>query len=427
MRRRLRDGEVRWLSTLQRRMRTASVVALVLAVPVSSRAGEPAASSDAPATRSGAPWQGRIVEGESALFVQDEPGAPPRAQLFFPPSRIVSLRSATGRSAYSEGVDYVLEPGTRTLRLPPGSRIPWKTRAELRPPPGASPTAVRGAPGENDLFTAEGHVLHDLQVAVTYEHDEAWPGPRPRYAGSALPRTVARLRGKEGLRVSILGDSIPYGLDASGFTEAPPYQSPFGELFVQGLRAAFGAEIAFANASVPGLDTATALELAPGVGATGPDLVVVALGLNDLTARRPAAELQRNVRGIVAAVRAARPEAELILIAPLLANPAWIEGDVKLQRAYRDALVHLRGRGIAVVDLTALWETLLTRKAYVDLSGNQLNHPNDFGHRLYAEALLALLVPEAPEPRTVRTAEPSATAASTEALERASQGKPKGR
>ncbi|MBX7074950.1 MAG: hypothetical protein K1X71_17550 [Pirellulales bacterium] len=29
----------------------------------------------------------------------------------------------------------------------------------------------------------------------------------------------------------------------------------------------------------------------------------------------------------------------------------------------------------------------------LDLTGNGLNHPNDFGHRLYAQTILALLVP----------------------------------
>ena len=34
---------------------------------------------------------------------------------------------------------------------------------------------------------------------------------------------------------------------------------------------------------------------------------------------------------------------------------------------------------------------LLARKSDFDLTGNGLNHPNDFGHRLYAQMILALL------------------------------------
>jgi hypothetical protein len=29
---------------------------------------------------------------------------------------------------------------------------------------------------------------------------------------------------------------------------------------------------------------------------------------------------------------------------------------------------------------------------FVDVTGNGVNHPNDYGHRLYAQAILALLV-----------------------------------
>jgi hypothetical protein len=35
---------------------------------------------------------------------------------------------------------------------------------------------------------------------------------------------------------------------------------------------------------------------------------------------------------------------------------------------------------------------MLDRKRYLDLTGNGVNHPNDFGHRVYAETLLGLLV-----------------------------------
>ena len=44
------------------------------------------------------------------------------------------------------------------------------------------------------------------------------------------------------------------------------------------------------------------------------------------------------------------------------------------------------------VGLTGVWTELLSRKGYHDLTGNGVNHPNDFGHRLYAQVILGLLV-----------------------------------
>ena len=48
--------------------------------------------------------------------------------------------------------------------------------------------------------------------------------------------------------------------------------------------------------------------------------------------------------------------------------------------------------GIAVCDLTSLWNEMLRRNRDSDLSGNGVNHPSDFGHRVYAPAILTLLV-----------------------------------
>ncbi|MFM7930120.1 MAG: hypothetical protein ACKO9Q_20625, partial [Pirellula sp.] len=59
--------------------------------------------------------------------------------------------------------------------------------------------------------------------------------------------------------------------------------------------------------------------------------------------------------------------------------------------AYRDALEGVVQDGESLVDLTAIWQQLLERKHDLDLTGNGLNHPNDFGHRLYAQAILESL------------------------------------
>ena len=53
--------------------------------------------------------------------------------------------------------------------------------------------------------------------------------------------------------------------------------------------------------------------------------------------------------------------------------------------------------GVALADATAVWERLLRHKHDFDLTGNGLNHPNDFGHRLYAQTVLAVIgEPEKP-------------------------------
>jgi hypothetical protein len=58
--------------------------------------------------------------------------------------------------------------------------------------------------------------------------------------------------------------------------------------------------------------------------------------------------------------------------------------------AQRYALLAMATPGVAVADVTTPWLKLLETKAFADVSGNNVNHPNDFGHRLYAHTILAL-------------------------------------
>jgi len=45
--------------------------------------------------------------------------------------------------------------------------------------------------------------------------------------------------------------------------------------------------------------------------------------------------------------------------------------------------------GSALADVTAVHSRLLASKRYVDMTGNNVNHPNDFLTRVYAMVVLA--------------------------------------
>jgi hypothetical protein len=55
--------------------------------------------------------------------------------------------------------------------------------------------------------------------------------------------------------------------------------------------------------------------------------------------------------------------------------------------------------GIALADMTSVHQELLRTKAYVDMTGNGLNHPNDFLTRWYAQVIGSLLVVPAGAPQ----------------------------
>ncbi|MBM4074589.1 MAG: VCBS repeat-containing protein [Planctomycetes bacterium] len=75
----------------------------------------------------------------------------------------------------------------------------------------------------------------------------------------------------------------------------------------------------------------------------------------------------------------------------MLGNRDWIRLRAESFPEYRDALKKLTGPGIALADVTSVWEEFLKLKKDWDQTGNGVNHPNDFGHRVYAHVIQTLL------------------------------------
>ena len=122
-----------------------------------------------------------------------------------------------------------------------------------------------------------------------------------------------------------------------------------------------------------------------------PDLVIVAYGMNDVGRRDPA-WYREQTEAIVNRVQAALPETEVILVATMLGNDEWIHTPREFFNRYRDELKTLVQPGVGLVDMTAVWEEQVRSKEIFDLTGNGLNHPNDYGHRLYAQGVLELIL-----------------------------------
>ncbi|MCA9032066.1 MAG: hypothetical protein KDA66_14720, partial [Planctomycetaceae bacterium] len=95
---------------------------------------------------------------------------------------------------------------------------------------------------------------------------------------------------------------------------------------------------------------------------------------------------------MISSARETCPDAEFILVASMLGNRDWITLKHDVFPKYRDELEQLCQPGIALADMTSTWDEFLRRKQDHDLTGNGVNHPNDFGHRVYAQILSSLLV-----------------------------------
>lgn len=334
------------------------------------------------------------MHNESLLFVQPTDGSLPAATLLFTAESVLSLENPSSGMVYSPTTDYQLDQENNRIILPVGSQIPSVAYNTLYPPRGSA--VFHHKDGVHDVFWAEGHTFHDMQVEVTYRHSGTeWissGGYIHHSASTQLPLTFSKLVPGQEIRIVLLGDSISVGANASGFVSimVPPYMPPFGNLVVNELERLYGPNIIFSNLSEGGRDSAWGTTRVSAVNALNPDLVVIGFGMNDASGGTSHLTYKNNISLIIKNVRKVHPNAEFILIASMVSNPEW-EGTV-LSRftKYRDLLATLVGPGVALADLTGIWTRLLERKPFYSFTGNNINHPNDFGHRLYAQAILAL-------------------------------------
>lgn len=177
--------------------------------------------------------------------------------------------------------------------------------------------------------------------------------------------------------VVFLGDSITAG---HGLAAEQAYPALVGQRF-----AATPATAAWKvlNAGVSGDTSAGGLRRIAWVLKARPDLVVIALGGNDGLRGLPVAELERNLRAIVATVRAAGARAALIG----MRMPANLGPDY---RAAFDAVYPRLAQELSLPLLPFLLEGIALEARY-----NQADmiHPNAAGHELIATRVAAWLTP----------------------------------
>ena len=350
-------------------------------------------------------WKSDTVYRESVICIQEGADSLATGKLLFPARKIVSVATANGQRQLVQGTDFSLSEDRQQLVRMAKSTIPVVKASDLFMPKGARPVWTGGAQPaipcalphklgdpETHLLFDNGHWFHDQQIEVTYiPESRNWPSPVPQFAATQLPKTLARLKGKQKVTIAVSGDSISYGLNASGLVMTPPYMPMYPDLVAAQLRASYGGEISLVNRAVGGWGVPNGIADLDKLLEHQPDLFLIAYGMNDVGRRNPEA-YKDGIQQMIARIHAVRPEAEIILVATMVGNDQWTHTPREMFPKYRDALQSLCKEGVTLADLTSLWTEMLKRKRDCDLTGNGVNHPSDFGHRVYASAILSLLV-----------------------------------
>ena len=331
-------------------------------------------------------WSGCTVYHEAVMLLEAADGTLPDVQLLYRADAILSVRSSDLQTEYREGKDYVLADGK--LHIPAGSALPRMKHDDYYPTE-PTPTSKRlnAAYGDGYIFFSESPAMHELQIAVTYTHTEAFAGPVPAGKMHLLPKTAQILQRGGELKFCIFGDSICVGGNSSAFLEVPPYAPTWWQMVADKLAREYPAStIRLENRSLGGKRSDWGVEEAPARVGYGPDLCIIGFGMNDGSRKIPPEEFIENIRAIMAAARAGNPGCEFILIAPILPN-AQVGNFMGTQAQFLPVLQTLEGQGVAVADMTGFHQYLLTRKRYFDMSGNNVNHLNDFLARAYAQVI----------------------------------------
>jgi len=304
------------------------------------------------------------------------------------------VQDSTGTRTFRSDVDFRLVSGSREIVVPASSGIVTKTASDLRRPAGSQKYRLTHRDGNGEILFGAKLEYHDMQTWITYSKAKVkdnWPVAMPSFDANALPRTIRQLIEAEPISVVLLGDSISTGCNASAWGNGAPFQPAYQELLRLHLQSHYKTTVELTNLSVGGTSTPWGLTQIPKALEKNPDLILLAFGMND-SAGRSAADYGRNISSMIETARESQPNVEFILVAPMLGNRDWTALKHEVFPKYRDQLAGLCKPGIALADMTSVWHEFLERKKDWDLTGNGVNHPNDFGHRVYAQVLAALLV-----------------------------------
>ncbi|MDD4107099.1 MAG: SGNH/GDSL hydrolase family protein [Prolixibacteraceae bacterium] len=343
-------------------------------------------------------WQGNIVYNESVTFYRDASGRA-AAPLLYDIAEILSVKSSDLKTTYQEGVDYTIENGM--LVLPENSSIPCFQYRDLYFNIEKSGWSWALKKGGYTLFQ-EGTYFHSRQIAVTYLHTQPWKGYKPAFQESMLPQIISKLKAGDDVTIVYLGDSITKGGNASGMFGTLPNMPIWTDMVTTALKQAYPeSTISTYSASENGATTVQAIKnLRQLCSDHSPDLVIIGFGMNDGSdADITPARFQENIQSIMEMNDLlTQKTCDYILLSTSLPNQEVKLGNANTQNEHSEMLFELEKRGTAttggvvVGDMTAIHFYMLESKRFIDMTGNNINHPNDFLVRAYAQLVCKLLI-----------------------------------
>lgn len=345
-------------------------------------------------------WQGNVIYNEQLMIV--DKGGRAEGHLLYDALRVISVKGATLKTEYKEGVDYVVNGDTITL--PEGSSIPvfrdeWAkgNNVPSQYPLGNAGTGYQMIGG---VIYTETSLIWGNYIHVTYAYDPASVDRTTvKTFGDELYGLSQKLAKKETIKMTVFGDSISEGCSSSEKWNHDPQCPPYASLLKEGIEILGGVTVELSNPSVGGKDSVWAAEeeQISLISAKAPDLLVLAFGTNDTYVNVEGGIYRRNLKKVISAAKAVNSECQIILIAPFPSNPETKTDEEQemlvneLKKLSTEDAKNEKWMDVCLVDMYHAVRPMLEKKKYYEIGANNINHPNDFIHRFYAMNLLSAI------------------------------------
>jgi len=352
-------------------------------------------------------WKQNIMYNETVVFVEDDNGI--YGTTLFVPSEILCVVDVTQNQEYYPGVDFNWIEGTNRIEWIEGSSIPYFYKGALLGK--ASPDSDDFVPSDagtpdpyyrrllGGVLYCTGEFLYEKQFCVTYRYDisqvESLDLSYTSPQKDKLKNALKKLSSGEDLKVLFYGDSIFSGCDASSMYSRAPYLPTMSRLIKAELQNHTTGTVTVDNIAVGGWNVNQGLQALSGTVGNydfsnayqGYDLMILSFGMND--SRMSAPVFQQAIRQIMDKVRSANPGMEVILVSCMSPNPeSTFYGN---QKNFPQVLGEIADEDscTAFVDIFNVHASILEYKDFISTTGNNINHPNDWLIRVYAQNILA--------------------------------------
>ena len=337
-------------------------------------------------------WHDGVVYGETVMFAGSRTG-----KLMFPAEKIIRVENPCTGKVYIEGKDFCYTPGSAEITLPDFSAVPCFSESDIHPSgsvvrlrPDPCANAIEGAVDGGFLMFTESGWFAENQVDVTYRAANIDVDFLPY--NERIPHLRKMLAGGENIRITLIGDSISVGCNSTKFMQKTPFEPFYMERICDFLTEKYGSAVTLKNRAIGGTGILQAENIKKEYHADHADLLAIAYGMNNF-ARTPVAEFLAELQKIIDENRQVNPACEYLIISPMSGNPLWKATEPGNDFIYAEKLREFAANApedIIFADVNKVWQIFMKRKGFYSLTGNGVNHPNDYGHRIYAAVLQTL-------------------------------------